>query len=63
VAEGTALDADAVRAFCQGRIAQYKIPRYIEFVDSLPMTISGKPQKFLMRAQMIERLKTASVAG
>ncbi|KWS02142.1 Acetoacetyl-CoA synthetase [Lysobacter capsici AZ78] len=59
LADGAALDADAVRAFCQGRIAQYKIPRYIEFVDSLPMTISGKPQKFVMREKMIERLKTA----
>jgi len=59
IADGAILDADAVRAFCQGRIAQYKIPRYIEFVDSLPMTISGKPQKFVMREKMIERLQTA----
>ncbi|QWF15408.1 AMP-binding protein [Lysobacter capsici] len=56
IADGAALDADAVRAFCQDRIAQYKIPRYIEFVDSLPMTISGKPQKFVMREKMIELL-------
>ncbi|MBW8810143.1 MAG: AMP-binding protein [Lysobacter sp.] len=60
IADGAALDADAVRAFCQGRIAQYKIPRYIEFVDSLPMTISGKPQKFVMREKMIERLAASA---
>ncbi|MGH8082020.1 MAG: AMP-binding protein [Lysobacter sp.] len=63
LAEGAALDAEAVRAFCQGRIAHYKIPRYIEFVDSLPMTISGKPQKFVMREQMVERLKVATADG
>ncbi|WP_455565390.1 AMP-binding enzyme [Lysobacter gummosus] len=63
VAEGASLDAEAVRAFCQGRIAQYKIPRYIEFVDNLPMTISGKPQKFLMRERMIERLAAAASDG
>ncbi|MBT2747132.1 MULTISPECIES: AMP-binding protein [unclassified Lysobacter] len=63
LAEGASLDAEAVRAFCQGRIAQYKIPRYIEFVDSLPMTISGKPQKFLMRERMAERLAAAAGDG
>ena len=60
LADGAALDAEGVRAFCQGRIAQYKIPRYIEFVDSLPMTISGKPQKFIMRERMVERLRASS---
>ncbi|GAB6460628.1 hypothetical protein bcgnr5380_59280 [Bacillus cereus] len=57
------LDADAVRAYCQGRIAHYKIPRYIEFVETLPMTISGKPQKYLMREKMIELLAAAGDAG
>ncbi|CAD7838203.1 MAG: Long-chain-fatty-acid--CoA ligase (EC 6.2.1.3) [Olavius algarvensis Gamma 3 endosymbiont] len=38
------------------RIAHYKVPRYIRFKSSLPMTVTGKPQKFLMRDAMIEEL-------
>ncbi|WP_321822539.1 MULTISPECIES: AMP-binding protein [unclassified Burkholderia] len=48
---------DDVRAFCSGQIAHYKIPRYIRFVDELPMTVTGKVQKFVMRDRMIEELK------
>ena len=40
----------------RGIIAHFKIPRYIRFVDELPMTITGKPQKFKMRAAMQELL-------
>ena len=47
---------DEIRAFCQGQIAHYKIPRHIRFVDAFPMTITGKVQKFLMRRQMVEEL-------
>ncbi|WP_024303422.1 AMP-binding protein [Pseudogulbenkiania sp. MAI-1] len=54
--DGETATADEIRAFCQGQIAHYKIPRYIEFVDSFPMTITGKIQKFLMRQQMKEKL-------
>ncbi|WP_293763230.1 AMP-binding protein [uncultured Aquitalea sp.] len=54
----TATEED-IRAFCQGQIAHYKIPRYIEFVDSFPMTITGKIQKFVMRQQMKEKLGLA----
>ena len=43
-------------AHCQGQIAHYKIPKYVRFVDALPMTVTGKPQKFLMRKAMIEEL-------
>jgi fatty-acyl-CoA synthase len=46
---GEALTADDVRAFCHGQIAHNKIPRYVEFVDEFPMTVTGKIQKFLMR--------------
>jgi fatty-acyl-CoA synthase len=45
-----------VRKFCEGQIAHYKIPRYVRFRDSLPMTITGKPQKFLMREAMSAEL-------
>ncbi|MCA8338633.1 AMP-binding protein [Burkholderia multivorans] len=48
---------DDVRAFCQGQIAHYKIPRYIRFVDELPMTVTGKVQKFVMRERMMDELK------
>jgi len=47
---------EEIRAFCQGQIAHYKVPRYIKFVDGFPMTVTGKIQKFLMRQQMIEEL-------
>jgi fatty-acyl-CoA synthase len=47
--EGTSLDEEAVRDFCRGRIARYKIPRYVRIVDSFPMTVTGKIQKFKMR--------------
>ncbi len=50
--DGATLDAEAVRAFCRGQIAHYKVPRYVHFVDEFPMTVTGKMQKFLMRAAM-----------
>jgi fatty-acyl-CoA synthase len=54
--EGAALDAEQLREFCRGQIAHYKIPRYIRFVDSFPMTVTGKMQKFLMREAMEREL-------
>jgi fatty-acyl-CoA synthase len=53
---GETLTADEVRAFCQGQIAHNKIPRYVEFVDEFPMTVTGKIQKFMMRQQVEARL-------
>ncbi|AXK61859.1 AMP-binding protein [Burkholderia sp. IDO3] len=55
---------DDVRAFCHGQIAHYKIPKYVCFVDELPMTVTGKVQKFVMRQQMIDAwgLKAADTA-
>ncbi len=50
--DGADLTEEAVRAFCRGQIAHYKIPRYVKFVDEFPMTVTGKMQKFLMRAAM-----------
>jgi fatty-acyl-CoA synthase len=55
--EGASLDAEGVRAFCQGQIAHYKIPRYVRFVESFPMTVTGKMQKFLMREAMERELE------
>jgi fatty-acyl-CoA synthase len=47
---------EEVRTFCQDQIAHNKIPRYIEFVDEFPMTVTGKIQKFLMREAVEARL-------
>jgi fatty-acyl-CoA synthase len=58
-----ALDADSVREFCQGRIAHYKIPRYVKLVDAFPMTVTGKVQKFKMREQAIDELGLAGSAA
>jgi fatty-acyl-CoA synthase len=46
---GETADEDEIRSFCRGRIAHFKIPQYVRFVDSFPMTVSGKVQKFKMR--------------
>ncbi|MFM0048541.1 AMP-binding protein [Caballeronia grimmiae] len=59
VRPGEQASEEDIRAFCQGQIAHYKIPRYIRFVDELPMTVTGKAQKFVMRARMIDELKLA----
>jgi fatty-acyl-CoA synthase len=55
--DGENATAEEIRAFCQGQIAHYKVPRYVKFVDGFPMTVTGKIQKFLMREQMIEELR------
>jgi fatty-acyl-CoA synthase len=56
VRSGESLTAEEVRAFCQGQIAHNKIPRYVEFVEEFPMTVTGKIQKFLMREAVEQRL-------
>jgi fatty-acyl-CoA synthase len=61
--EGTSLDVDAVRAFCEGRIAHYKIPRYVHVTDDFPMTVTGKVQKFKMREVAIEMLGLQEAAS
>jgi fatty-acyl-CoA synthase len=53
---GETLTPDEVRSFCQGQIAHNKIPRYVEFVDEFPMTVTGKIQKFVMREAVETRL-------
>jgi fatty-acyl-CoA synthase len=51
-AAGLTCDEDEIRAFCREQIAHYKVPRHVRFVDSFPMTITGKIQKFVLREQM-----------
>ena len=50
---GQEATAEEIRDFCRGKIAYFKIPQFIRFVDSFPMTVSKKVQKFLMREQEI----------
>lgn len=54
---GAAVTEEDVRSYCRGRIAHFKIPRYIRFVDAFPMTVTGKIQKFAMREKMARILK------
>jgi fatty-acyl-CoA synthase len=55
--KGVEMTEDEVRDFCRGRIANYKIPKYVKFVESYPMTASGKIQKFKMRDMAIKELQ------
>jgi fatty-acyl-CoA synthase len=61
---GAKMNEDDIKAFCKGKIAHYKVPRYIKFTDEFPMTVTGKIQKYKMRQVSIaelglEELKTA----
>jgi fatty-acyl-CoA synthase len=56
---GMEADADEIRDFCKGQIAHYKIPRHVRFVESFPMTVTGKIQKYLLREQMTTDLGLA----
>ena len=55
--DGDRLTEDEILEFCRDKIAHYKVPRYIRFVPEMPMTITGKVQKFVMRDQMIKELQ------
>ncbi len=55
--KGVVMTEDEVRDFCHGKIANYKIPKYVKFVDGYPMTASGKIQKFKMRELAIKELQ------
>jgi fatty-acyl-CoA synthase len=53
---GQSLSEEAIKAFCKGQIAHYKVPRYIRFVSEFPMTVTGKIQKFKIRDDMKQQL-------
>jgi fatty-acyl-CoA synthase len=50
------LDAQALREFASGKLAHYKIPRYVHVVDEFPMTVTGKVRKVEMRAETVRLL-------
>jgi fatty-acyl-CoA synthase len=59
---GQSADEEDIRAFCHGQISHHKIPRYVRFVGEFPLTATGKPQKFVMREQMIDELRSHKAA-
>jgi fatty-acyl-CoA synthase len=59
---GAELTEEDIKGFCHGKIAHFKIPRYVKFVDGFPMTVTGKVQKFKMREIAIEELGLAEAA-
>ncbi|HET7530805.1 MAG TPA: AMP-binding protein [Mycobacteriales bacterium] len=63
VREGATISEDDVREFCRGKLAHFKVPRYVIVVDEFPMTVTGKIQKFKMREVSIERLGLQSAAA
>ena len=60
---GATLTEDALVAFCRGKIATFKIPRYWKLVDEFPMTVTGKVQKFRMREIAVQELGLQLAAG
>jgi len=60
---GVQATAEEIQGFCRGQIAHYKIPRYVLFVESFPMTVTGKAQKYLMRQQTIAELGLQDAAS
>ena len=61
IKEGSSLTEEEVRLYCRGQIARYKIPKYIFFVDSYPMTASGKIQKYKLKDVGLRLLKEKGV--
>jgi fatty-acyl-CoA synthase len=59
---GASATEEEIRAWCRGRMAHCKVPRHVRFRAELPMTVTGKAQKFLMRAAMVEELGLREIA-
>jgi fatty-acyl-CoA synthase len=60
---GESVSEDEVREFCKGKIAHFKIPQYIRFVETFPMTVTGKIQKFVIRETEIKDRHLETAAG
>jgi fatty-acyl-CoA synthase len=61
--QGQSASAEEIREFCRGKIAHYKIPRYVRFVTEFPLTVSGKIQKYKMREVAVEELGLQAAAA
>ncbi|HEX2849670.1 MAG TPA: AMP-binding protein [Acidimicrobiales bacterium] len=57
VRDGRMLTEEEVKEFCRGRIAHFKVPRYVLFTDAMPMTVTGKIQKYKLREMGVEALR------
>jgi fatty-acyl-CoA synthase len=57
------LTVEALREFCQGRLAHYKVPRHLQVVDAFPMTVTGKVRKVEMRERSVELLGLGEAAA
>ena len=60
---GQELTEEQLREYCRGKIAHFKIPRYLRFTDDFPMTVTGKVQKFKMRETSITELGLEEAAS
>jgi fatty-acyl-CoA synthase len=60
---GQQVTEDELKAYCSGKIAHFKVPRYIRFTGEFPMTVTGKIQKFKMREVSTEELGLQDAAG
>ncbi|MDQ6649841.1 MAG: AMP-binding protein [Actinomycetota bacterium] len=63
VREGATLTTEAVRDYCAGKLAHYKVPRYVHLTDEFPMTVTGKIQKYKMRETAVQLLGLQEAAG
>ena len=61
--DGDDISTEEIRDFCQGKIAHYKIPRYVAVTEEFPMTVTGKIQKFKLRDEAIDQLGLQGAAG
>ncbi len=61
VRPGADVDPEELREYCRGKIAHFKVPRYVKLVDGFPMTVTGKVQKFKMREQAVVELGLTTV--
>ncbi|MDH4075558.1 MAG: AMP-binding protein [Acidimicrobiia bacterium] len=61
--DGAEITVEEVREYCQGKIAHYKIPRYVAVTQDFPMTVTGKIQKFKLRDDAVERFGLQKAAG
>ena len=59
---GAEVTQESVAEFCRGKIAHFKVPRYVAVVDEFPMTVTGKVQKYKLRERAIEQLGLVETA-
>lgn len=55
------ISKEDIYEYCKGKIANYKIPKYIKFVTEYPLTVSGKVQKFILREQLEKEKKSGKI--